>query len=155
MRLFAVAGEPIPKCVLPEVEVFLGEVPIAVYETPGTQKFADTIIPGRNYGVAIIILVVVVRALLHPLTRASQINMAKMGKKMRTIQPLIEATMPAGCACTAVSLPSLPVRASSQANAKCGRLRRCVPAWKTRAVRRIVSLSIRLWAMFLVQGFSQ
>jgi L-fuculose-phosphate aldolase len=42
---FAVAGEPIPKCVLPEVEVFLGEVPIAIYETPGTQKFADTIIP--------------------------------------------------------------------------------------------------------------
>jgi L-fuculose-phosphate aldolase len=31
--------------VLPEVEVFLGEVPTAVYETPGTQKFADTIVP--------------------------------------------------------------------------------------------------------------
>lgn len=42
---FAVAGEPIPKCVLPEVEVFLGEVPIAQYETPGSQKFADTILP--------------------------------------------------------------------------------------------------------------
>jgi L-fuculose-phosphate aldolase len=42
---FAVAREPIPKCVLPEVEVFLGEVPIAAYETPGTQKFADTIVP--------------------------------------------------------------------------------------------------------------
>jgi L-fuculose-phosphate aldolase len=42
---FAVAQEPIPKCVLPEVEVFLGEVPIAIYETPGTQKFSDTIIP--------------------------------------------------------------------------------------------------------------
>jgi L-fuculose-phosphate aldolase len=42
---FAVAGEPIPKCILPEVEVFLGEVPMAVYETPGTQKFAETIIP--------------------------------------------------------------------------------------------------------------
>lgn len=42
---FAVAGEPIPKCVLPEVEVFLGEVPIAQYETPGTQIFADTIVP--------------------------------------------------------------------------------------------------------------
>jgi len=27
---FAVAQEPIPKCVLPEVEVFLGEVPIAI-----------------------------------------------------------------------------------------------------------------------------
>src|SRR5437773_3021347 len=42
---FAVAGERIPQCVLPEVEVFLGEVPTAVYETPGTQKFADTIVP--------------------------------------------------------------------------------------------------------------
>lgn len=42
---FAVAGEPIPKCVLPEVEVFLGEVPIARYETPGTHKFAETITP--------------------------------------------------------------------------------------------------------------
>src|SRR2546421_2511065 len=42
---FAVAHEPIPKCVLPEVEVFLGEVAMAVYETPGGQKFADTILP--------------------------------------------------------------------------------------------------------------
>jgi L-fuculose-phosphate aldolase len=42
---FAVAREPIPKCVLPEVEVFLGEVPIAEYETPGTQRFAETILP--------------------------------------------------------------------------------------------------------------
>jgi L-fuculose-phosphate aldolase len=42
---FAVAHEPIPKCILPEVEVFLGEVPLAVYETPGGQKFADTVVP--------------------------------------------------------------------------------------------------------------
>jgi L-fuculose-phosphate aldolase len=42
---FAVAREPIPKCVLPEVEVFLGEVPMSIYETPGGQKFADTILP--------------------------------------------------------------------------------------------------------------
>src|SRR5262249_45304270 len=42
---FAVAHEPIPKCVLPEVEVFLGEVPVAKYETPGGPKFADTIAP--------------------------------------------------------------------------------------------------------------
>src|SRR5271166_1304426 len=42
---FAVAGVPIPKCILPEVEVFLGEVPTALYETPGTQKFAETIVP--------------------------------------------------------------------------------------------------------------
>lgn len=42
---FAVAREPIPQCVLPEVEVFLGEVPLARYETPGGQKFADTVLP--------------------------------------------------------------------------------------------------------------
>ncbi|HEV3143139.1 MAG TPA: class II aldolase/adducin family protein [Gemmataceae bacterium] len=42
---FAVAHEPIPKCILPEVEVFLGEVPIARYETPGDQRFAATILP--------------------------------------------------------------------------------------------------------------
>ena len=42
---FAVAGVPIPNCILPEVEVFLGEVPTANYETPGTQKFADKIVP--------------------------------------------------------------------------------------------------------------
>jgi L-fuculose-phosphate aldolase len=42
---FAIAREPIPQCVLPEAEVFLGEVPIAPYATPGSQAFADTIRP--------------------------------------------------------------------------------------------------------------
>ena len=42
---FAVAHEPIPKCTMPEFEVFLGEVAITPYETPGGQKFADTVIP--------------------------------------------------------------------------------------------------------------
>jgi len=42
---FAIAREPIPQCVLPEVEIFIGDVPIARYETPGAQSFADTIIP--------------------------------------------------------------------------------------------------------------
>lgn len=42
---FAVAHEAIPQCVLPEVEVFLGDVPITKYETPGGQAFADTILP--------------------------------------------------------------------------------------------------------------
>lgn len=44
-----------------------------------------------NYGIAIMILVIVVRAILHPLTRASQVNMAKMGKQMRDVQPQLEA----------------------------------------------------------------
>ena len=42
---FAVAREPIPQCVLPEVEVFMGEVPMAPYETPGGQEFANTVVP--------------------------------------------------------------------------------------------------------------
>lgn len=42
---FAVAREPIPKCVLPEIEVFLGEVAISPYETPGGQGFANTVLP--------------------------------------------------------------------------------------------------------------
>ncbi len=42
---FAIAREPIPQCILPEVEVFLGDVPITRYETPGGQAFADTIQP--------------------------------------------------------------------------------------------------------------
>jgi len=42
---FAVAREAIPQCVLPEIEVFMGEVPLAPYETPGGQAFADTVKP--------------------------------------------------------------------------------------------------------------
>jgi len=42
---FAIAREPIPQCILHEVEVFLGDVPITKYETPGGQAFADTIAP--------------------------------------------------------------------------------------------------------------
>jgi L-fuculose-phosphate aldolase len=42
---FGIAREPVPQCVLPEVEIFLGDVPIAKYAIPGGQEFADTILP--------------------------------------------------------------------------------------------------------------
>ena len=42
---FSVAREPIPQCVLPEIEVFMGEVPLAPYETPGGHEFANTVVP--------------------------------------------------------------------------------------------------------------
>jgi L-fuculose-phosphate aldolase len=42
---FGIAREPIPQCVLPEVEIFLGDVPITRYEIPGGQAFANTILP--------------------------------------------------------------------------------------------------------------
>ncbi len=54
-------------------------------------KFLKNTVAFGNYGLAIMILVVMIRALLHPLTRASQINMAKMGKKMKDVQPKVDA----------------------------------------------------------------
>ncbi|MBM4059477.1 MAG: class II aldolase/adducin family protein [Planctomycetes bacterium] len=42
---FGMAGEDIPTCVLPEVEVFLGVVPRANYATPGGNSFADSVRP--------------------------------------------------------------------------------------------------------------
>jgi L-fuculose-phosphate aldolase len=42
---FGVAREPIPQCVLPEVEIFIGEVPIAKYVIPGSPEFAQTVLP--------------------------------------------------------------------------------------------------------------
>ena len=53
---FAVAREPIPQCILPEIEVFMGEVPIAPYETPGGHAFANTVVPFLANGVNTIIL---------------------------------------------------------------------------------------------------
>ncbi|GIX03239.1 MAG: L-fuculose-phosphate aldolase [Planctomycetaceae bacterium] len=53
---FAVAREPIPQCILPEIEVFMGEVPIAPYETPGGKSFAETVVPFLKNGTNTIIL---------------------------------------------------------------------------------------------------
>ncbi len=43
-----------------------------------------------DWGLAIIILVIVVRAILHPITKRSQINMMKFGRQMQTLQPEME-----------------------------------------------------------------
>ncbi len=42
---FAVAGVSIPSNILPEVEIFIGQVPLADYDTPGSKDFAETILP--------------------------------------------------------------------------------------------------------------
>jgi len=47
-------------------------------------------IPPHNYGLAIIILVVIVRALLHPITKRSQVNMMKMQQQQASLQPKIK-----------------------------------------------------------------
>ncbi|MEM1212705.1 MAG: membrane protein insertase YidC [Planctomycetota bacterium] len=43
-----------------------------------------------DWGIAIILLVVTVRLILHPITKRAQVNMMKMGKQMQAIQPELE-----------------------------------------------------------------
>ena len=42
---FAVAGIPLDKCVLPEVIVTLGQIPLVEYGTPGTEEFYKPVGP--------------------------------------------------------------------------------------------------------------
>lgn len=50
------------------------------------------VLPGKhNFAIAIIVFVLIVRTILHPLTKKSQINMARMQKGMATMQPKLEA----------------------------------------------------------------
>jgi L-fuculose-phosphate aldolase len=42
---YAITGRVPPTCIIPECEVFVGKVAISPYETPGTQKFAETVLP--------------------------------------------------------------------------------------------------------------
>lgn len=42
---YAVAGIPLDKCVLPEVIIALGNIPIVEYGTPGTDEFYKPVVP--------------------------------------------------------------------------------------------------------------
>lgn len=42
---YAITGRVPPNLVIPEYEVFVGKVAISPYETPGTTKFAQTVLP--------------------------------------------------------------------------------------------------------------
>jgi uncharacterized protein with HEPN domain len=42
---YAITGRVPPTCVIPEYDVFIGKVAVSPYETPGTRKFAETVIP--------------------------------------------------------------------------------------------------------------
>jgi L-fuculose-phosphate aldolase len=42
---YAITGRVPPNCIIPEFEVFIGKVALSPYETPGSQKFAETVIP--------------------------------------------------------------------------------------------------------------
>ncbi len=52
---YAITGRIPPSCVIPEYEVFIGTVAVSPYETPGTQKFAETVIPYvRNHNTVLL-----------------------------------------------------------------------------------------------------
>jgi len=55
----------------------------------GLLKVLYRVLP--NYGVAIIIMVLIVRALLHPITKKGQVGMVKMQKNMSRLQPKMQA----------------------------------------------------------------
>ena len=42
---YAITGRVPPNCIIPEMEVFVGSVAVSPYETPGTKKFAETVVP--------------------------------------------------------------------------------------------------------------
>jgi L-fuculose-phosphate aldolase len=42
---YAITGRIPPSAIIPEFDVFVGSVAISHYETPGTKKFAETVIP--------------------------------------------------------------------------------------------------------------
>jgi L-fuculose-phosphate aldolase len=42
---YAITGRVPPTCVIPEYEVFVGNVGLTRYETPGTKEFADAVLP--------------------------------------------------------------------------------------------------------------
>ena len=52
---FGITRRPLPQHVLPEVELFLGDVPIAPYALPGTSEFARTVDPFVHTSNAVIL----------------------------------------------------------------------------------------------------
>ena len=52
---YAIAGRVPPSGIVPEFDVFVGAVALAPYETPGTQRFAETVMPFvKNYNTVLL-----------------------------------------------------------------------------------------------------
>ena len=56
----------------------------------GFLTFLHNWVTFGDWGIAIILLVLCVRALLHPITKKAQVNMMKMGKQMQALAPELE-----------------------------------------------------------------
>lgn len=52
---YAITGRVPPSGIVPEFDVFVGAVALAPYETPGTQRFAETVLPFvKNYNTVLL-----------------------------------------------------------------------------------------------------
>ena len=52
---YAITGRVPPSGIVPEFDVFVGAVALAPYETPGTQRFAETVLPYvKNYNTVLL-----------------------------------------------------------------------------------------------------
>jgi L-fuculose-phosphate aldolase len=52
---YAITGRVPPSGIVPEFDVFVGAVALAPYETPGTQRFAETVMPFvKNYNTVLL-----------------------------------------------------------------------------------------------------
>lgn len=52
---YAITGRVPPRGIIPEFDVFVGAVALSPYETPGTQRFAETVIPYvRDYNTVLL-----------------------------------------------------------------------------------------------------
>jgi L-fuculose-phosphate aldolase len=52
---YAITGRVPPTSVIPEYDVFVGAVALSPYETPGTQRFAETVLPYvQNYNTVLL-----------------------------------------------------------------------------------------------------
>ncbi len=53
--VYAITGRVPPSGIVPEFDVFVGAVALAPYETPGTQRFAETVLPFvKNYNTVLL-----------------------------------------------------------------------------------------------------
>jgi L-fuculose-phosphate aldolase len=52
---YAITGRVPPTAIIPEFDVFVGAVAVSPYETPGTKKFAETVLPYvKNYNTVLL-----------------------------------------------------------------------------------------------------
>jgi L-fuculose-phosphate aldolase len=99
---YAITDAKLPSGILPEVEVLLGEVPVAAYDTPGTKSFAQNLRPHLKQTVNTILLSnhgvvafdqTLEKAYFHLETLEMYCRILLIGMQIGNIRPLGELKM--------------------------------------------------------------